>query len=75
MGYPGDFRFYPSPTSWAWGGTLVHSRVECKQLESVGHLALGYVRKGQGWGFSPNPLPSRCVRTLMAGPTDDRLNG
>ena len=28
-----------------------------------------------GVGLRPNPLPSRCVRPPVAGPTDDRLNG
>jgi len=75
VGQPRGIPTYPHPLL-GWGGTLGHSRVERKQLESVGHLAMGGVRKGQGWGFAlTNPLPCRCVRSPMAGPPEDQLNG
>ena len=43
---------FTPPLFKGFGDTRVHSRVERKQLESVGYLALGYVRKGRG-GASP----------------------
>ena len=65
----GNLRGLPlSPPLSGLGGTLVHSRAEYKQLESVGHLALGGVRMGQVVGLRPNHLP-QPMRTLPNGRT------
>ena len=57
MGQPRGIPTYPLHLL-GWGGTLGHSRVEWKQLESVGYLAMGGVHKGQGWGFALTPYPA-----------------
>ena len=48
----------PSTPPLGPGGTLVHSWAEWKQLEPVGNLAMGCVRKGLGWGFALTPYPA-----------------
>jgi hypothetical protein len=57
VGQPRGIPTYPHHLL-GWGGTLGHSRVERKQLESVGYLVMRGVRKGQGWGFALASYPA-----------------